>query len=346
MSSDPQAVVKRLREDAELTVQVGREGPILGEPTGFVSSRCPTIDYLIGRPGIPLGGITLFVGAYGTGKSTICQHILAETQAQGGQAVLFDTEGRFNFGHAQKLGIDMDKLIVAQPNTLEEMFAGVKQMIEVAREVLGEEDMVVIVVDSIAGAPLEKDVKGEKVALGAQSLLIRRELRVLTMLVNRQRIGLVIVSQPRQRINIGHWGRPERSWLGEDPLGHAAMTTILLEEKGKIGEDPKSPLGYHIMATNVDTRIAGCDQPECLRHRRKEFRRDFEFYSATGPDYYGSALDVLQEEKVVSYKNGWYTFEDRKPFRRKEMQERMEEWPELKEALATILVAGGGHGET
>lgn len=343
--SDPQAVVKRLKKDADLAVQVGKAGDIIAEPTGYISTRCPTLDFLIGRPGIPQGGITLLAGAYGSGKSTICLNILAETQAQGGQAVIFDTEGRLNFDRAEKLGINLEKLIIAQPNTLEEAFDGVKQMIHVAREEFTEDEHIVIVLDSIAGAPLEKEVKAEKTALGAQSFLIRRELRVMSNLVNRQRIGLVITSQPRQQINLGKWGKPEKHWMGRDPLGHAAMTAIYLEEQKKFGDDLSSPIGHVIMATLVDTRIAGCTVPDCKECCRKDFRRTFDFYDATGPDFFGSALDVLQEKKVISYSNGWYGFRDKKTFRRADFEERLTEWPEMLDELREIL-KGGHRAET
>lgn len=339
---DPQEVIKRLRAgDSELTVQVGREGEIIGEPTGYISTRCPTLDYLIGKPGIPLGGISVIVGGYGAGKSTICLNILAEAQATGGQAVIFDTEGRLNYDRAQKLGIDLDTLIVAQPDTLEELFDGVKKLIVAAREALEEDEHIVIVVDSIAGAPLAKEAAGAKLALGAQSILIRRELRVLSMLVNRQRIGLVITSQPRQRIKLG-WGGGgnETHWLGEDPLGHAAMTTILLEEHKKFGDDMASPVGHVTMATLIDTRIAGCTRPECRECTRKDHKRTFDFYNATGPDFFSSAVDVLVEKKVLAYKGGWYTYGDKK-YRRSDVEEKLSEWPELLDELRIILK--GGH---
>lgn len=345
MTVDPQAVIKRLRagkgEDG-LTVQVGREGAIIGEPTGYISTRNPTLDYLIGRPGLPMGGISLIIGAFGAGKSTVCLMALAETQAVGGLAVIFDTEGRLNYDRAQKLGVDMDKLIVAQPDTLEEMFDGVKKTILAAREVVDETNSVTIVVDSIAGAPLEKEVKAEKLALGAQSLLIRRELRVLSMMVNRQRIALIFTSQPRQKISLGKWGAPEQSWLGKDPLGHAAMTTLMLEVQKKFGDDPNSPIGHHIMATLIDTRIAGCTIPECKDCRRKGFRRTLEFYDATGPDFFSSALDVLQEAGLIKYSGGWYSFTDKK-FRRADFAKQTEEEPAILEALAAVL--RGGHND-
>ena len=300
------------------------------------------LDWLIGRPGFPLGGISLLVGAFGTGKSTIVLNALAECQAKGGLGIIFDTEGRLNYDRAQKLGVDMDSLLVVQPDTLEQMFDGVKEMIGKAREVVDTVDSILIAVDSIAGAPLEKDVKGEKSGLGAQSLIIRRELRILSNQVNRQRIGLLLTSQPRQKISIGQWQKPEPHWLGRDPIGHAAMTTIMLEERKKFGGDDvvNSPLGNVIQATLVDTRIAGCTLPECRDCRRKGFRREFDFYAATGPDFFSSALDVLTEAKVVTYGGGWYQFGGKK-FRRDDLEQKMEEWPGMLEKLSHILA--GGH---
>lgn len=341
--SDIKKVVERLKKEAKLTVQVGQEGEIIGEPTGYVSTRCPTIDFLIGRPGIPLGGISLLVGAYGSGKSTIVLQILAEMQAQGGRAFLFDTEGRLNFSRATKIGVDMNQLIVAQPDTLEECLAGVKKTIQIAREQFDPEERIVIAVDSIAGAPMEKDVKGETSALAAQAVLIRKELRVLSNLVNRQRIGLVLTSQPRANIQIGKYGGAyKKHWMGRDPIGHAALVTVYLEEKAKFGDDPTSPIGHHIQAELMDTRFAGCEVEGCRDCTRKGFTRTFDFYDAVGPDFFGSALDVLMNEaEVITYAGGWYRFKEGKPFRRDDFEAQLEKEPAILEALGTFLQ--GGH---
>ncbi len=316
----------------------------MADPTGYISTRNPTLDYLIGRPGVPLGGITLLIGAYGSGKSSVCLNVLAETQATGGQAVVFDTEGRFNFDRAEKFGIVIKDLILAQPNTLQEAFAGVKSMIHEAREEFAGEESIVIVFDSIAGAPMEKELLGKKQGLGDQAILIKRELRVMSNLVNRQRIGLIVTTQPRKKINIGAWGTPPPSWLGEDALGHAAMTTIRLQEKAKFGPDPASPIGHSILATLIDTRIAGCTDPTCQKCTRKDFERTFNFFDATGPDFYGSALDVLMECGVVTLGGGWYKYKDEeKGFRAADFEKKLETTPEILDDLSTIL-KGSWHG--
>lgn len=342
--ADVKAVVKRLQEAADLSVQIGKDGPILADPTGYISTRNPMLDFLIGRPGIPLGGITLLIGAYGSGKSSVCLNILAEVQATGGQAVMFDTEGRFNFDRAEKFGINLKELIIAQPNTLQEAFEGVKSMIHAARDEFTDDESIVIVFDSIAGAPMEKELKGEKQGLGDQAILIKRELRVMSNLVNRQRIGLIVTTQPRQKIQLGAFVQPPMSWLGESALGHAAMTTIRLQEKAKFGDDPASPIGHTILATLIDTRIAGCTDPDCRGCTRKDFQRTFEFFDATGPDFYGSALDVLLECGVLSYGGGWYKYRDEtKGFRRDDFEKKLEETPEILDDLSTIL-KGSWHG--
>ena len=337
-------VVKRLQKAADITVQLGKDGPIFAEPTGYVSTRNPMLDYLIGKPGVPMGGITLLIGAYGSGKSSVCLNVLAEAQATGGQAVVFDTEGRFNFDRAEKFGVDIDKLIIAQPDTLQEAFAGVKSMIHAAREEFTGEETIVIVFDSIAGAPMEKELKGEKQGLGDQAILIKRELRVMSNLVNRQRIGLVITTQPRKKINLGAWGTPPPSWLGEDALGHAAMTTIRLQEKAKFGPNPTSPIGHEVLATLIDTRIAGCTDPDCLTCTRKDFQRTFNFFDATGPDFFGSAMDVLQECGIITLNGGWYKYRDEeKGFRSSDFEEKIADTPAILDDLSTIL-SGSWHG--
>ena len=106
------------------------------------------------------------------------------------------------------------------------------------------------------------------------------------------------------------------------------MTILSLEEKGKLGEDANSPVGFSIMATLEDTRIAG--------EERKGWRRTFDFYSATGIDFFGSALDMLLEKKVVTYRGGWYAFGEDK-FRRDDFEEQFGSNPKLAEALASII---------
>ncbi len=347
--SNPEEILKRLKQgdSKDLTVQLGKDGDIIADPTGYISTGNPMLDYLIGRPGIPLGGITVLAGTTGTGKSTICLKIIKECQAAGGQAVYYDTEGRMNFPRAEKLGVDIDNLIIAQPDSLEELFEGVKNTIKATRATLEEDSQVVIVIDSIAGVPLEQDIDGKGGPIARFAFLLRKELRIMTSLVNRQRIALVIVTQPRATIEFGRLGKPPANWMGKEPLGHAAMTTLWLDVWGKFpgpDGDENSPIGHRIQAVLKDTRIAGCTVPECKECRRKDFRRTFDFYDATGPDFFGSALDVLKEKGLITSSGGWYQFkEEEKKFRRSEWEEKFLQ-PDVTAALSDIL-KGPQHDE-
>lgn len=329
-----EAIRQKLVARVNVAAQVGEEGPLIGRPTGFVSTGNPMIDFLIGRPGIPLGAITLLVGAYGTGKTTLCYQIAAQTQALGGQIVYFDTEGRFDFDRAKQVGVNTDEFILVQPETLEDTYKAARQTLAVARDEVEEDDIVVVFVDSAAGAALKEDLEGDGSAVGAYSRLLSDEMKILPGLVHRKRIGLVLTAQPRMKIEFGRWGQPGTTWMGERALGHAAQTVLLLEEQQKIGDDPNSPTGYRIQVTLKDTRIAG--------KARRGWRRTVDFYNDTGFDYWGSVADVLTDPqvKLLKYNNGWYYWKDEKPFRRKDIATKMEEWPPLTEALAQLLQGG------
>ena len=332
LSTEAQQALEVLQKSSKVASQLGGQGEVDVQPTGYISTRCPTLDYLIGKPGVPQGGITTFVGAYGTGKTSLCQHILAEVQSERGIGVMVDAEGRFSLTRAEHLGVNVKDLILIRPSTLEETFESVRKSIEAIRET-SPDQKAVIVVDSVAGAGLEVDVKGaERSAPGSYARFLGSELRVLTGLVSRQKIALVITCQPKMKIEFGKWGRPGITWIGERAIGHASWMIIGLEEQGKIGEDPNSPVGFHVMATLMDTRIADKE--------RKGWRRTFDFYSATGVDWFSSALDVLLEKKVVNFNGGWYRFGEGKPFRRAQFEEQMETVPELTEALHDILHGG------
>jgi recombination protein RecA len=332
-----QQFLKEVKLEAGGSTHVGEPPDEEQAPVEYISTRCPMLNYLIGRPGIPVGGITTLVGAYGSGKSTAVQHILAEVQSLGGTAVLIETEGRFAYDHARQLGVDTKSLIVAEPECLEDAFKTVQKMMQVIRA-RRPNDLVVIALDSIAGAVIKEELAGKSAGLGAYARTVSEWMRILTKRVKSHRIALVLTNQPRQRIELGKWGRPDLTWIGERPLGHASKVLINFEWVSQLGKDVNSPNGFRILSTILDTRISN----------RRGWKRTFDLYYEGGLDWHGSALDVLTEIGLVEFKGGWFSYQG-KPFRRSGFPEKLEEWPELRDAvqLAPLLWTEGlvGKGE-
>ncbi len=323
------------KEAKDVAVTAGAVEDEDDEPVGYLSTGIPMLDYLIGRPGIPIGGISTLVGAYGTSKSTIVANLIAETQRRNGVAILFETEGRFSIARARELEVNTDDLIVVTPESLEDVYAGVKQMIDALNNELKEDDLVFIAVDSAAGAPMKAELDGDDIAVGSYARLISGSMRILSSMVKRNRIALLFTSQPRSTINFGSWGnQPSTTFIGERALGHASKILIELSTSTKLGKDKMSPEGVRIKAKIKDSRISP----------RRDWVRTFDLHT-NGFNWAESALEVLAEVGLVDVNKGWYKYEG-ESFRADEFEKKLENWPDLREAvsLAPLLWQEGVRG--
>ncbi len=308
------------KDNASVAV-VGAEESKDDSPLGYLSTRIPMLDYLIGQPGIPIGGITTIVGPYGSSKSTIIANLITETQERGGTAILFETEGRLSSSRATQLGVNMDDLIVVAPETMQEGFKNIQQMIEVVRDKLPPDELVFIAMDSVAGAPLAQELAGDDFGVGLHARIISGAMRVMSALVRRQMVSLVFTAQPRSNISFGGWGKAETTFIGERPLGHASKLLLNLAVAGKLGENKESPEGFKVIATVQDTRISN----------RRNWKRTLNLWSE-GFDYAESALAVLVEIKAIAQKGGWYEYKDEK-FRAGDFGAKLEQSEELRELV-------------
>ncbi len=332
MTTLTEKVVKKLKtkkgkDDTEISAQIGVEG-LESEVSGFVSTQCPMLDYIIGQPGIPKGRLTTIVGQEGSGKSTLALHLLKETQKNGGIGVLADTEHRLWTDRASKIGIDFDNnFIFLRPETLEETMDGVEQVVMGIREEDPEID-VTIVVDSIAGAPTQADLSlkyGETLP-ASHARLIALALRRIHPLISRERVCLIFVNQLRYKIDFGRWGPPQMVMLAEKSINYHSSLKLYLEQSAKLG-DVKSPTGIRVAATVLESRISPREGWKCT------FDLDFR----TGIDTFGSALDVLVVANAVTFAGGWYDFEGTK-FRRGDFAKIVEKNPTLLEFVQVAPV--------
>ncbi len=339
MEGKQQVIVDAFNDtkDNEVMAVVGAEAEQDDEPLGYLSTRIPMLDYLIGRPGIPIGGITTLVGPYGSSKSTVIAGLIAEAQSRGGMAFLLETEGRFSPSRARQLGVNTDDLVFIAPDTLQRSFESLQRIIEVARDEIPPEQLILLAMDSVAGAPLKEELEGEDYGVGLHARIIGQWMRVLSPLVRRQNIALIFTAQPRSVISFGGFGKADTTFIGERPLGHASKILIDLKISSKIvGEDKSSPTGFKIIAEIKDSRISP----------RRFWKRVFHLYG-DGIHWGESALEVLVEIGMVAQKGGWYQYLEHKAFRASEFEEKLEDWPELREAiaLAPLLWQEGLHGK-
>jgi recombination protein RecA len=190
------------------------EGAImkLGDATGMKVDAIPTgsisLDLALGIGGIPRGRVTEIYGPEASGKTTICQHIIAEAQKMGGVAAFIDVEHALDPAYAAKCGVNVDELLISQPDTGE-------QALEIAEALVRSGAVDVIVVDSVAALVPRAEIEGEMgdSHMGLQARLMSQALRKLSGAIKRSNTAVIFTNQLRQKIGI-MFGNPETTTGG------------------------------------------------------------------------------------------------------------------------------------
>ncbi|HEY8470135.1 MAG TPA: recombinase RecA, partial [Longimicrobiales bacterium] len=172
-------------------------------PTGAIN-----LDAAIGIGGIPRGRISEIYGPESSGKTTLCLHVIANAQKQGGVAAFIDAEHALDIEYARKLGVDVDNLLVSQPDTGE-------QALEIAEILIRSGAVDVVVVDSVAALVPRAEIEGEMgdSHVGLQARLMSQALRKLTGAVSRSRTAVIFTNQIREKIGV-MFGNPETTTGG------------------------------------------------------------------------------------------------------------------------------------
>lgn len=307
-----------------------------GAPTnvnGWISTGAAMLDVAISnRPygGIPVGRITELTGLEQSGKSLLSAHILAETQKQGGVAVLIDTETAVSREFFDAIGVDVSKLLYVSVDTVEDIFETIETIIEKVRT--SEKDkLVTIVVDSVAAASTKKEMESDYDKDGYatdKAIIISKAMRKITNVIGRQKIAVIFTNQLRQKLGV-MFGDPWTTSGGKALAFHASVRLRLKnvgQIKTKIGGQDKV-VGISVRAQVVKNRLG-----PPLRSA------DFEIYFDRGIDNYGSWLTVLKENKLVKQGGAWYEYVDTDTgevvkFQSKDFIVMMQEKPELRDQI-------------
>jgi recombination protein RecA len=301
--------------------------------TDFISTGATMLDVAISnRPngGIAVGRITELTGLEGSGKSLIGAQMIANTQRRGGVGVLIDTETAVNAEFFKAVGIDMNKLVYVQLQTVEEIFDAITTIIESVRKDPKKKDkLVTIVVDSVAAASTKKEMEadfGKDGYATDKAIIISKAMRKITGLLGRERIALVFTNQLRQKMNAMAFSDPWTTSGGKAIAFHAS-TRLRLSLLGKITNSSGDVIGVKVKANVVKNRLGP-------PHRTAEF----EIYFNRGIDDLGSWLKVLKENKIIKQGGAWYIYVDpttgvETKFQSKDFQAFLDEDPVRKELL-------------
>jgi recombination protein RecA len=257
-------------------------------PTGAIN-----LDAAIGIGGIPRGRITEIYGPESSGKTTLCLHIVANAQRAGGVAAFVDAEHALDTEYARKLGVDVENLLISQPDTGE-------QALEIADILVRSGAVDVVVIDSVAALVPKAEIEGEMgdSHMGLQARLMSQALRKLTGAIARSKTSVVFINQLREKIGV-MFGNPETT-TGGKALKFYASLRLDIRRIGPVKEK-EDVIGSHVRVKVVKNKVA------------PPFRQaEFDIMYAEGISHASLVLDIAAESNIIEKSGAWYSYKGQK----------------------------------
>ncbi|OAG26741.1 recombinase RecA [Thermodesulfatator autotrophicus] len=277
-----------------------------------ISSGSIGLDIATGIGGIPKGRITEIFGPESSGKTTLALHIIAEAQKNGGTAAFIDAEHALDVHYAQKLGVNIDDLLVSQPDTGE-------QALEIAEVLARSGGVDVIVVDSVAALVPQAEIEGamDETQVGLQARLMSKAMRKLTAAIAKTGTAVIFINQIRMKIGMGGYGNPETT-PGGNALKFYASLRLDIRRIGTIKE-ANEPIGNRVRVKVVKNKMA------------PPFKEaEFDIYYGEGISKLTEILDLGVKMGLIDKSGAWYSYQgDRLGQGRENVKRAFLEKPEL-----------------
>jgi recombination protein RecA len=258
-------------------------------PVSVIPSGCLSIDAALGVGGFPRGRVVEIYGPESGGKTTMTLHVIAEAQKLGGQAAFIDAEHALDPVYARKLGVDVDNLLVSQPDNGE-------QALEIAEALIRSGGVDVVVVDSVAALVPKAELEGEMgdPQMGLQARLMSQALRKLTAIVSKSRTCLIFINQIREKIGV-MFGNPETTTGGRALKFYASMRVDI--RRIQAIKDGDKVVGSRTRAKIVKNKVAA------------PFREaEFDIIYGEGISREGDLIDLGVDRGVLEKSGTWISF--------------------------------------
>lgn len=284
-------------------------------PTGSVG-----LNAALGVGGYPRGRVVEIYGPESSGKTTLAIHAIAEVQKQGGVAAIIDAEHAFDRFYAEKLGVDIENLLISQPDSGE-------QALEITEQLIRSSAVDLVVVDSVAALTPKAELEGEmgESKMGLQARLMSQALRKLTATISKTNTTCIFINQLREKIGV-MFGNPETTTGGNALKFYASVRLDI--RKGTPIKDGDEVKGNQTKVKVVKNKVA------------PPFRRaEFDIMFGEGISKVGELVDLGAEKDVIKKSGSWYSYNESKLGQGREaVKELLKDNPELAEEIEAKIM--------
>ena len=328
MSSEKDAKLKALKLTLDKLDKAYGKGTVMRMSDAPVvdvevtSSGSLGLDIALGVGGYPRGRVIEIYGTESSGKTTLTLHAIAETQKAGGIAAFIDAEHAFDRFYAQDLGVDIDNLIISQPDNGE-------QALEIADNLVRSGAIDMVVIDSVAALTPKSEIEGEMgdSKMGLHARLMSQALRKLTGSISKTNCTMIFINQLREKIGV-MFGNPETT-TGGNALKFYASVRLDIRRSTQIKDSDGNVLGNKTRVKVVKNKVA------------PPFRlAEFDIMYGQGVSKVGEILDVAVEHEIVKKSGSWFSYEDTKLGQgRDAVKQMIKDNPELMDELEEKIKA-------